>query len=64
MEAELVAYGKLHGLAGTDHRRRDIMVALMGCTCCPVLCLQAAVGSSLATMMLALWCMVCGLIDS
>ena len=40
MEAELVVYGKLHGLAGTDHRRRDIMVALMWVHLlpCPLVC--------------------------
>ena len=29
-DAKLVVYGKLHGLAGTDHRRRDITIALYG----------------------------------
>lgn len=66
MEAELVVYGKLHGLAGTDHRRRDIMVALMwGAPVALSFGLLAAVGSSLATMMLAafgVW--FGGLIDS
>lgn len=53
-DASLVVYGQLHGLAGTDHRRRDIMVALLWGT--PVALsfgLVAAVGSSLTTMMLA-----------
>ena len=66
MEAELVVYGKLHGLAGTDHRRRDIMVALMwGAPVALSFGLLAAVGSSLASMMLAafgVW--FGGLIDS
>jgi len=29
VEAELVLYGQVHGLAGTDHRRRDLMIALL-----------------------------------
>lgn len=54
LDADLVVYGQLHGLAGTDHRRRDITIALLWGT--PVALsfgLLAAVGSSLTTMMLA-----------
>ncbi|MBS3765254.1 ABC transporter permease [Candidatus Bipolaricaulota bacterium] len=29
LEAELVLYGQVHGLAGTDHKRRNLMVALL-----------------------------------
>jgi len=29
VDAELVVYGKVHGLAGTDHLRRDLMVGLL-----------------------------------
>jgi len=29
LDAKLVVYGQIHGLAGTDHRRRDLMVALL-----------------------------------
>ncbi len=29
LDAELVLYGQVHGLAGTDHRRRDLMIALL-----------------------------------
>ena len=29
LEAKLVVYGQVDGLAGTDHRRRDLMVALL-----------------------------------
>ena len=29
LDAKLVVYGQLHGLAGTDHRRRDLTVALL-----------------------------------
>jgi peptide/nickel transport system permease protein len=59
VDAELVVFGKLYGLAGTDHRRRDITVALLWGT--PVALsfgLVAAVGSSIATMFLgaaAVW---------
>lgn len=53
VDATLVVYGQLHGLAGTDHRRRDITVALLWGT--PVALsfgLVAAVGSSIVTMFL------------
>ena len=54
LDATLVVYGQLHGMAGTDHRRRDIMVALMwGAPVALAFGLLAAVGSSLITMMLA-----------
>jgi peptide/nickel transport system permease protein len=29
LEADLVVYGRVHGIAGTDHQRRDLMVALL-----------------------------------
>lgn len=29
LDAKLVLYGQVHGLAGTDHRRRDLMFGLM-----------------------------------
>ena len=29
LNAKLLVYGQIHGLAGTDHRRRDLMVALL-----------------------------------
>lgn len=54
LDASFVVYGQLHGLAGTDHRRRDIMVALLwGVPVALSFGLVAAVGSSLTTMMLA-----------
>lgn len=54
IDATLVVYGRLHGLAGTDHRRRDIVVALMwGAPVALAFGLLAAVGSSLTTMVLA-----------
>jgi len=51
VDAELVVYGQVHGLAGTDHRRRDLMVALLWGT--PIALsfgLLAALGSTLTTM--------------
>lgn len=52
--ARLVAYGQVHGMAGTDHRRRDITVALMWGT--PIALsfgFLAAVGGTLSTFILA-----------
>lgn len=54
IEASLVVYGQLYGLAGTDHRRRDMMVALLwGGPIALAFGLLAAVGSTLTTMVLA-----------
>ncbi|QAA77142.1 MAG: protein of unknown function / ABC transporter, permease protein 2 (cluster 5, nickel/peptides/opines) [Candidatus Bipolaricaulis sibiricus] len=52
--AKLVVYGQIHGLAGTDHRRRDITVALLwGTPLALVFGLLAAVGSTMTTFVLA-----------
>jgi peptide/nickel transport system permease protein len=54
VDAELVIYGQVHGPAGTDHRRRDLMVALLWGT--PIALsfgLLAAVGTSVITMVIA-----------
>ncbi len=52
--AKLVVYGTVHGLTGTDHRRRDLTVALLwGAPLALVFGLMAAVGSSLTTFVLA-----------
>lgn len=52
--AKLVVYGRAHGLAGTDHRRRDITVALLwGTPLALVFGLLAAVGSTMTTFILA-----------
>ena len=54
VEAKLVIYGQVHGLAGTDHRRRDLMVALLWGT--PIALsfgLLAAVGTTITTMIIA-----------
>jgi peptide/nickel transport system permease protein len=54
VDAELVMYGKVYGLAGTDYQRRDLMVALLWGT--PVALsfgLLAALGTTLTTMVIA-----------
>jgi peptide/nickel transport system permease protein len=52
--AELVVYGRVHGLAGTDHRRRDLMVALLwGTPVALAFGLLAAVGTTLSTLVIA-----------
>jgi peptide/nickel transport system permease protein len=54
VDAELVIYGQVSGLGGTDHRRRDLMIALLWGT--PIALsfgLLAAVGTTLTTMVIA-----------
>jgi peptide/nickel transport system permease protein len=54
LDAELVVYGQVHGAAGTDHRRRDLSVALLWGT--PIALsfgLLAAVGTTVTTMFIA-----------
>lgn len=52
--AEFVLYGKLAGIAGTDHRRRDLSVALLWGTPIALLFgLLAAVGTTVTTMIIA-----------
>ncbi len=54
VDAEVVLFGQVYGLAGTDHRRRDLMVALLWGT--PValsLGFLGAVFSSLLSMVVA-----------
>lgn len=54
LDAKLVAYGQVHGVAGTDHRRRDLSVALMwGAPVALAFGLLAAVGTTLTTMFIA-----------
>ena len=54
LEAQLVVYGQVYGLAGTDHRRRDIMVALLwGTPVALAFGFLAAVGSTLTTLLIA-----------
>ncbi len=50
----LLSYGRVHGWAGTDHQRRDIMVALLwGTPVALAFGLAAAVGTTLATLLIA-----------
>jgi peptide/nickel transport system permease protein len=54
IEAKLVVYGQVYGLAGTDHRRRDLMVALLwGTPVALAFGFIAAVGSTLTTLLIA-----------
>jgi peptide/nickel transport system permease protein len=54
VDAELILYGQVHGIAGTDHRRRDLMVALLyGTPIALAFGLLAALGSTLSTMLIA-----------
>jgi peptide/nickel transport system permease protein len=54
VDAELVIYGQVHGLAGTDHRRRDLRVALLwGTPIALAFGLLAAVGTTVTTMAIA-----------
>ena len=54
VDARLVVYGEVYGLAGTDHRRRDLMLALMwGMPVALAFGLIAAVGSTVSTLVVA-----------
>ncbi|MFB3119693.1 MAG: hypothetical protein ACE1Y2_04110, partial [Stenotrophomonas maltophilia] len=54
LDVRMVVYGKVHGLAGTDHLRRDITVALYwGAAVALAFGLLAAVGSSISTLVIA-----------
>lgn len=54
LDVEMVVYGDVSGIAGTDHRRRDLMVALLwGTPIALIFGLVAAVGTSLTTMIIA-----------
>lgn len=54
LEGELVVYGRVHGVAGTDHRRRDLMVALLwGTPVALAFGLLAAVGTTITTLIIA-----------
>jgi peptide/nickel transport system permease protein len=54
LDARLVVYGQVYGLAGTDHRRRDIMVALLcGTPVALAFGFLAAVGSTVTTLLIA-----------
>jgi peptide/nickel transport system permease protein len=54
LDARLVVYGQVHGWAGTDHRRRDLGVALLwGAPIALAFGLLAAVGTIVTTMFIA-----------
>lgn len=54
LDAKLVVYGQTYGLAGTDHKRRDLMIALMwGTPIALAFGFLAAVGSTLITFSIA-----------
>ncbi len=54
LEAKLVVFGEVHGLAGTDHQRRDLSVALLwGTPIALAFGLLAAVGTTITTMAIA-----------
>ena len=53
-DSEFVLYGQVAGIAGTDHRRRDISVALLwGTPVALIFGLLAAVGTTVTTMIIA-----------
>jgi peptide/nickel transport system permease protein len=54
VDAEFVFHGQLYGLAGTDHLRRDLMVALLwGTPIALAFGLLAALGTTFTTMFIA-----------
>ncbi|MCG6657947.1 ABC transporter permease [Halomonas campisalis] len=54
IDAELVLYGRVHGIAGTDHQRRDLSLALMwGTPVALAFGLLAAVGTTVTTLVIA-----------
>ncbi len=54
LEAKLVIYGQVHGLAGTDHQRRDLLIALLwGTPIAMAFGLLAAAGTTITTMSIA-----------
>ena len=54
IEGKLVVYGQVHGWAGTDHRRRDLTVALLwGTPIAMAFGLLAAIGTTITTMAIA-----------
>ncbi len=54
VSADLVAYGQVHGLAGTDHQRRSLMLALLwGTPIALAFGLIATVGTTITTLIIA-----------
>jgi peptide/nickel transport system permease protein len=53
-DAELILYGQVHGIAGTDDLRRDLSIALLwGIPLALVFGLLAAIGSTFTTLIIA-----------
>lgn len=54
LQAELVVFGRVHGLAGTDHLRRDLILALLwGTPVALAFGILAAVGTTVTTLVIA-----------
>jgi peptide/nickel transport system permease protein len=54
LDATFVSYGRVHGFAGTDHQRRDLMVALLwGTPVALAFGLIAAIGTTITTLLIA-----------
>lgn len=54
VNAKFVSYGRVHGIAGTDHRRRDLSVAILwGTPIALAFGLLAALGTTVTTMFIA-----------
>ncbi len=54
LDAEFISYGKVYGIAGTDHQRRDLKIALMwGAPVALAFGLLAALGTTVITMVIA-----------
>jgi len=54
LDARLIVYGTIHGIAGTDHLRRDLKIALFwGAPIALIFGLLAAVGTTALTMLIA-----------
>jgi peptide/nickel transport system permease protein len=54
VDAKFVSYGKVSGIAGTDHRRRDLSVAILwGTPVALAFGLLAALGTTITTMFIA-----------
>ncbi len=53
-DVEFIAYGEVYGWAGTDHRRRDLMISLLwGAPVALAFGLLAALGTTVTTMIIA-----------
>jgi peptide/nickel transport system permease protein len=54
LDVDLAVFGRVHGIAGTDHLRRDLLVALLwGTPVALAFGLLAAVGTTLTTLVIA-----------